>query len=575
MAADRDREEIRDALLNGRGESRTASLPWWQKARERADALASVYLQESGLSAKEAAELALLQLGDRVVQRSRLTEEELVRFDEAHRYLVMCITIIEDLGEREDLSTARPQDLQDKGDTPGVDLSQDEVEYALKVIRELAESDRSLPGWGMLHYGDPIVLEAFPKAVDRYAEYVRLEEKATLSPEETTSRIDAILSGRGGRPGIELSAWLEERDAMDLALFVRFRLESLARENVEQELTRTKRDLESARRPRLRHGTGALRNLLTRQDRVEEARRKAQVSELPIDAEQLELRKIFVYRPLGWAERLVLSGLVSLAREEGLLEAHPWAKGRYPISGQPAPRVKMRYPGTSELARILGYDENDRGKIPRQDRRTLERALTKLCTETALIAVPTQVPVPQKKGETRWVLDIEVYRALWVEASHQVLSKDTYLSIHAGAVVSHLVSWLEMENYAARLDAAKKAIGQRQMRDEWVIADDYLRYLAGSILASTKEGSQQPSVQKRIRGETLREALGLEDIVRNRGASAADQRLREALDFCVEFGSLITAVPDGDCWDLVLPNPHVRAIQEELPLLTQQEITAE
>jgi len=46
------------------------------------------------------------------------------------------------------------------------------------------------------------------------------------------------------------------------------------------------------------------------------------------------------------------------------------------------------------------------------------------------------------------------------------------------AVTSHLASYVEVGNLAARYDAARRAIRRPQMRDEWAVADDYLRYLA-------------------------------------------------------------------------------------------------
>jgi hypothetical protein len=350
----------------------------------------------------------------------------------------------------------------------------------------------------------------------------------------------------------------------------------------EQEAARLRESLNDERQRKrrlpLRQGTAYLSAVLTREDHVAKARRR--VAER-LSEEETALRKLFTYQPLGYAERLAIVGLAAFAREQGVLEAHPTALSARPLADQPAGRIRMAFPGYSELARVVGYEPGPDGKIPKATRTTLERALKSLCTIPRYIAEPVLVPVRNRAGKVvEWTKDTRVTQALWVEASTTVLAKNLMLDLHPVAVASMLASWVSVDNLAARYERARREIGRPRMLDEWAIADDYLRWLAGvKAQGQRKQGAGEVgevkggerSVTAEVSQATFRHAVGLRSVVRDRGERIAAQRERDALAFCQAMGTLRNAVlrpgVEGPVWALTLSHPDTGGIAPLPPLL--------
>lgn len=407
----------------------------------------------------------------------------------------------------------------------------------------------------------------------------------------------------GRRRAADLHARAAEADAWDALTRRVIDAEERARV-AEQEADAARRqlaerDAEQARQRRAigRQGTGLLRALMQRADDVEQARRKAAGKGATLTPEQARQRRDLTIEPLGWAERLVIHGLVSIAHEEGRLDAHPWALQRRPIvTENPAPRVRVLFPGFAELARAAGV-ETSGGRIPKERREPLAGALLNL-TQDHWIPQPVRMPTGErwKDEDGRWhpvyVDDVLVHREKWVAMGGTVVTRNVVLDIHPVAVVSHLVSYVEVGTLAARYEAARRAIGKRQMRDEWAALDDYLRYLA-SVLAGEQRADVADANGGTVRGArrngggrkhgpaavhmvtvgdlcltkdvddaTLRARCGLLAVARKRGEAEAATRMADALAFCQAMGTLrdfapVTGKEGQAMWRLTLAHPDV------------------
>lgn len=349
-------------------------------------------------------------------------------------------------------------------------------------------------------------------------------------------------------------------------------------------------------RPVLRQGFSSVRMMIQTQSHVEQARRKSQQLNLPLSPQELEGRRKFVYQPLGWAERLVIHALATIAREQGMLDSHSWATAAKPVKGMEAPRVRLRYPGHSEIARILGHKPDQDGKIPRATRETIERALDDLTRKPRWIAMPVLVPIfsgKRRQGDRpdRWVEDVEVTQTLWAELSETMgvvdeQSRGVWLNLHPVAIASHVRSFMDVPDLGRRYEEARKTLKARQMRDEWAIADDYLRVLAVGVAAGRRReaisliGSEARPIAvgdlrltKRVRLDRLLQVLGLAAYAKKQGLPAGLKRVEDAWAFCREMGSLISATYDAKerMFVLTLPDPEVRESDETQLLLMEPE----
>lgn len=545
-----------------------------------------LYLQETGLTAEEALEAASLEQAlvteqtDSLVDLRRLSKRERDELKAAQNLLIALHELVIVVGTQMPAEERPPLQLGDKEgavwprpDRAEKDLrrlrrfvTEEQVEAARGVVvRRLKEN-----GVVNLSFNSPLSVHLeLPDAREARATYERLIKKAAITPEQAQKRLDALLAGCP-----PLSKWLKARGAEDRFGWAHRELENLLRD----ELARLRRELERAKRPRLRKGTATLRNLLTTETHVDKVRRRGRASGRALTSEQAEAFKLFRYQPLGWSERLSIHGLATIANEQGLLDSHPWAKTSRPIAGHPKNRIRLEYPGTTELARVIGYAENKQGKIGRSDRRTVERALRQLCTLPRWIAVPVLVPPAKKGGD--WMDDVEITQTLWVEAATTVFSQGVYLNLHPAAFTSHLRSFLEVEALASAYKAARDALGYRQMRDEWAIADDYVRWRAicqvvggARELAPAEPGTtvEQLTLEVKVKDDRLLQTLGLWDLARKQGRPTARQRTEDALAFCRQMGTLLDAELEGEVWTLTVPHPDARATTDggQYVLLTE------
>lgn len=539
--------------------------PALQEAMEQGRALAQQYLASTGMAATEAAEVLLW------LWREPVLTEETVGRDALSR--------ARELDER--LSRRRRY-----AELLGAEVSAAHLELAAAELPGGPEEARALrTAWAAsapTHTNDAEGRLSWMRQLPAF-ERDLLALEAIIARAESAQeqlrgpKLEGLLGDGGPQRRLSPYEWavthhLGPQESLELALGI----ERLAREEAERRASVLEQQLQDARRPTLRAGTATLRAMLRTDVHVAAARRKGRASGTLTQAEA-EARKLFKYEPLGWAERLCVHGLASLAREQGLLDSHPWALSRRPVKGQPSPRVKLPFPGISELAKVIGYQPNADGKIERAHRASIEKALQSLCAVPRFIAVPILEP-PKKKGG-RWTEDLEVTQTLWVEASAQLIGRGVYLNLHPAAIASHLESFVSVPDLAARYEAARESMNKRQMRDEWAIADDYLRLLARAQVASVRgrdEAKLLPlpadvaltegmrTVSARVAQETVITTLGLETTERKRGARHALDRVQDAWAFCQQMGSLLTTpvLTDG-VWELELPHPDAAGADSE------------
>jgi hypothetical protein len=341
------------------------------------------------------------------------------------------------------------------------------------------------------------------------------------------------------------------------------------RERLRAQLAEQQGDTAERRRlPMLRRGMALQRTLLQTDARIAQRHRSLQRSGRLSEVER-EARREFVYDPLGWSERLVLHALASIAREERLLDAHPWAtaSGAMPLPGgvQDAPRVRVGFPGSSEIARIVfgRRAEGQSGRVTGGVRRTLQNALRNLINTPRWIAVDVL-----KQDGQGWYESTEIQKDLWVRMSAGSGGRDippgAFLDLHPAAIASHLRSFEDIPELGAEYEAALERMGLREMRDDLAIADDYLRYLARSIAAAEARrsgptpdrASTEAVLQKKLGHDTLIEKLKLQAWAKKQGKRAGQQRVAQVLEFCLHMGSLReAAVFEDGFWHLTMPYP--------------------
>lgn len=441
-------------------------------------------------------------------------------------------------------------------------LTEGELATIYRLVDDETETREPRPCSSCGHFVHP-ALESWPAFVALHAEADDYARRTRLTDDELRAEAQRLLTHaeRGVQPSFY--DWVD-KDAPELLRgrpWPTFRLASAlhaaAMRRAGQELERARAELEKERakpkRPEIRVGTGYLRSTNTREEHVAKARRKVEVAGLELSPEDRENRLAFRFEPLGWAETLVVHGLTHIAWELGLLDTHPSALTAKPLLfDAPTLRVRIPFPGYAELAHIVGFDTDASGRIPKETRQTLERALRNLTTIPRWIS--QRVLVPVRKGKRlEYVPDERVTNTLWVELEGTLKTKQATLTLHPVAFSAHLASYVAVGNLAARWAAARRAIGRPRMRDEWARADEYFRLLAGVELANgngrrlitSGDGGEIVTagdvvLPKEIDDETLRDALVITRLARSRGETAARARVEDALRFAQAMGTIRT-----------------------------------
>jgi hypothetical protein len=580
-------------------------------------AAAERYLADAGIPARAALEAVRWDPahtdggGGAVVNYDRLTADERTALTTAGRTLRACgVLVYEHL-------KSPPADGRVTVDGEPVQLAPEDVAGVAGLWTVEVDADgrvgKRLDGARGPDLGPHTRL---PSAAAALPVYRALMARATLTPEEAAAAGEAwrarALTRPDGTRAPSPRAWLAAHPDMPVsAESLVARLEQLARKEAERDAAaareEAKRDRERAeaaeaaleeararkrRPPALRQGIGFLRAIAQRATHVDEALKRGQLGKLGarLTTAEAEARKLFKYEPLGWKERLVVHALAAIAREQGKLEAHPWALRRKPLAADDAPRVRIAFPGVAELARVAGYQPDASGRIPKEVRRVLENALRDLTTRPRWVAEPVLVPV-QKGRRTELVEDVRVVQTLWVELAATALTRHAELRLHPVAFASHLASYVPVGDLAARYEAARRAVGGRRMLDEWATADDYLRYRAsvklgdaraGAVRAAKGDGATPDeaaahgaaavaavgdSIRADVSDATLRDALGIAHLTRDRGAAPARKRVADALAFAQAMGTLRTFTLEdgtkGPTWRLELAPPAVHGAGED------------
>lgn len=563
---------------------------WWDDPQflgDRVIPLAKRYLEEAKLTAEQAMDALSWEMGDGggfVPALPRAIKEQQDQLDLRWQARLGLFDPCYSAEELKDL----PQDWQD-GYTPS---SREEIERQARAVLSPKEVARLLrqaaryPRERRLEIGERFLISYMAQIQDQEQQFELDRKLRELGDKGWSGPLEELLIFSDGTRRPSPGEWLREHgvDSPDDLYKAGLAFAYLARGETERRVVEAEKRIESlerklARRPGLRQGTAYLSSLLTTEKHVKDARRKASRRRDKMTEEEsrsLEARKLFEYQPLGAYERLVVLGLAAYAREQGLLDTHSWSLATLPSATQPAARVYMDYPGTSELARILGYEAGADGKIPKAVRTTLERALRSLATETRWITEPVLVPVKTKKG-VDLVKDIRVVQTVWIEVAATLITKHVTLALHPVAVSSMLASFVEVPNLALRYENARKALGKARILDEWAACDDYFRYLAlvkaGDGRKSAKREAKrrgepipermttvgEATTTARVSDDTLRKTIGLLDIVRDRGETVAKRRLLDAIEFTKQMGTLISATAvqgkEGQVWELVFPHP--------------------
>lgn len=279
-----------------------------------------------------------------------------------------------------------------------------------------------------------------------------------------------------------------------------------------------------------------------------------------------EALDLFRYEPLTWAERLAVTALANIALSEKRLEESPAALSRRPLEDAPQQRIRIPFPGYSELAKWCGATPGDDGRMPRGLTKALKAALESLTTSARWITEPVLV----RDREGHLAPRYRVTQAQWVELTTLYPSGEIAMDLHPAAVGSILASYVERApNLYDRHEAARKAIGAREMRNEWSILEDYLlrraQIAAGDAFAqSLPENAREGKAKKDARaaaklaltdhgpaeGERtvtvvvsrsrLWELLKLDTVAKKQGKREALERERDAFAFCQATKTLLT-----------------------------------
>jgi len=336
---------------------------------------------------------------------------------------------------------------------------------------------------------------------------------------------------------------------------------------VEQVLTLFDTLPRQERRPRtrraIRQGATFLEGITYGAANAAKRNKRAQEDQTEIVSDATrEALALFRYEPLTTDDRYIVTALSNIALAETLLDESPAALSVRPMADAPRARIRILFPGYSELAKWCGASPGEDGKMPRGLTKALKHALESLTTAPRWITELVLARTPSGELEPRY----RVTQALWVELTTLYPTGEIALDLHHAAVGAILKSYVERApDLYDRHNAARVALGAREMRDEWSILEDYLlrraMVLAGDAVTQTlPKGGRSKKAQRAARattflpnaGEaegdrtvtfdiargTLWELLKLDTMVRDRGRSYALERERDAFEFCRLTGVL-------------------------------------
>jgi hypothetical protein len=260
--------------------------------------------------------------------------------------------------------------------------------------------------------------------------------------------------------------------------------------------------------------------------------------------------------PLKGDELLVVAGLLELARREpGFRAFGPTSArvGNYTLEA----RFLVPKPRLEEFCRLLGYEPTKNGSVSGGDRGKVVRALEALSKTSRPIVVRRLV-----RNEQQWEDGFVVARDLPVRDDGE------HYALHASLFDGFFHGHLTFHRVPQQWDAARRAIGRRNITDEMKWGDVYFRRLALGVLAQTRreflgkryaeleadgignrvarsraaaEWREQkpPTMEKRLKTETLLAELNLTEWRNKRGTAAT----RETLETVLEFARAVEGCP--------------------------------
>lgn len=341
-------------------------------------------------------------------------------------------------------------------------------------------------------------------------------------------------------------------------------------------------------RPLAELPTGALHAYMARARKTLQRTRRLKGRGVAISAEQTKILREFEsakLETLNHHELYVLIGLATIAKDAGLLETHPWAMMPKATESEPG-RVRVPFPGYSEIARVLRFKEDKDGRIPKAVRQGLEDAINRLCEEERFIVSRILVQSPNGKGTH---ITEAIARDRWIVKQIVPDTGDVFLLLHPATIATALRSYQSVPDLPAQHQAAKEKLGLRELRPDHIAADLYMRQLQLGTWGShrskmrrlaKKDVTLPPmdgvSTVKSVSHATMLETLNLVAYAKKNGKARGVERVVEDLRFAVEMGTLLSFEANGANWDLVLPDPDASvetAIQ--LPLLDEQDAEEE
>lgn len=367
--------------------------------------------------------------------------------------------------------------------------------------------------------------------------------RCILTPDERRDRITAALTRTDGTVARSPADWCAARGV------------SLAALRGAALMEWWERGSRALRRPSrvVRVGTAALVTYTADKPQVKRLTRRAAERLTVVDAEKRRLFQASEYRGVGAYEKLALVSLANLAWDAGLLDGY--AEARRPkrvvdsetlaADTPPPTRLTFRFPGYTEMARRVGAKPDADGRIPQHYTRNLERAFQRLSKEARWIAEPVRV---YDKATKTWRDDALVRQALWIEVEGLVGADEVLVHLHAAAATSMLASWEEYPSLLEQYETARKQIGARQLRDDFVACEDYLTHLRNANEAQARterpatDGATEADrvVWADVSKERLWEKMGWDKEARKRGKRHANKLARDALAFCEARGVLIS-----------------------------------
>lgn len=369
--------------------------------------------------------------------------------------------------------------------------------------------------------------------------------RCILTADERQARITAALTRKDGTVAVTPADWCAAHGADVAALYHAVLAEWWQRGPREKERTLP---------PVVRVGTAALTTYTADKAQVKRATRK---NRLTTSDRVDEIRRQFLasdFRGLRTYEKLVLVSLANLAWDEGLLDGLPEAASGKRIidpdsltkETEPT-RLRFRFPGFTEIAERVGAPRDADGRIPQHYKESFERAFNKLTTEARWIPEPVRV---YDKTRREWDEHLLVRQTLWVETETLVGENgptEMWVELHAAAATSMLASWNEYPALLEQYETARKQIGARQLRDDFVACEDYLTVLrnANEAHARTEEPTDGATEGDRVVWADVSKALlwekmGWDKEAKHRGKKHANKLERDALAFCEARGLLVS-----------------------------------